>query len=73
MDAKQKVGTLISIKCPYEKISRTNGRTYTCESLCVRVHDGASGEAYCRKCRAKFDFAVKGGVVKTAIVRSVIS
>lgn len=71
--ATRKVGELVAVRCPYEKISRTNGRTYICGSLCIRVHDGSSGEAHCRKCRAKFDFWVRGNVVKTAIIRSVIS
>ena len=63
----------IEIRCPYEKISRTNGQVYKCNSLCVKVANGSAGEARCRKCYANFIFVVSDGTVKSHTVQQIIS
>lgn len=61
------------IRCPYEKLSRTNGQLYKCNSLCVKVSNGSAGEARCRKCYANFVFMVVDGRVQTQTVQRVVS
>lgn len=61
------------VRCPYEKLSRTNGQLYKCNSLCVKVSSGSSGEARCRKCYANFVFMVTDGKVTTQTVQQVVS
>lgn len=47
---------LLEIRCPYERISKKDGKLYKCNNLCVRVTAGSAGEARCRKCGLNFLF-----------------
>ena len=67
------VNNFHEVRCPYEKLSRTNGQNYKCNSLCVKVSDGSAGEARCRKCYANFIFTVKDGNVQTQTIQQVVS
>lgn len=49
---------LHEIRCPVQRLSRADGKLYTCNSLCVKVTPGSAGEARCRKCRMSFEFYV---------------
>ncbi len=48
--------TLLDVRCPYERISKSDQKLYKCNSLCVRVTPGSAGEARCRKCGLNFLF-----------------
>jgi len=56
MDLEDKNKKLFPVRCPFERLSRTDGKLYRCNSLCVRVRPNSSGEAHCRKCRLLFNF-----------------
>lgn len=49
---------LLEIRCPYERISKSDSKLYKCNSLCVRVTAGSGGEARCRKCGLNFLFTI---------------
>lgn len=49
---------LLEVRCPYERISKSDQKLYKCNSLCVRVASGSSGEARCRKCGLNFLFFI---------------
>jgi len=57
MDAEDKKNNLFPVRCPFERLSRTDGKLYRCNSLCVRIKPHSEGEARCRKCRLAFNFA----------------
>ena len=64
MDSEDKKNNLFPVRCPFERLSRTDGKLYRCNSLCVRVTPQSAGEARCRKCRLSFNFECDGsGVV----------
>lgn len=48
--------TLLEVRCPYERISKSDQKLYKCNSLCVKVSAGSAGEARCRKCGLNFLF-----------------
>lgn len=50
--------TLYEVRCPYQRLGRTDGKLYTCNSLCVKVTAGSAGESRCRKCRLNFIFEI---------------
>lgn len=50
---------LISIRCPNQFYSKKYNKNLSCFELCVRVKPGSTGEAYCRRCRKKFNFEVQ--------------
>lgn len=50
--------TLFPIRCPYKRLSRSEGKLYRCNSLCVEVTKGSGGVARCRKCSLNFPFRV---------------
>jgi len=50
------VEKLLEIRCPYERISKSDKKLYKCNSLCVRVAPDSAGEARCRKCGLNFLF-----------------
>lgn len=50
------VEKLLEIRCPYERISKSDQKLYKCNSLCVRVTANSAGEARCRKCALNFLF-----------------
>ena len=56
MDQEDKKNNLFPIRCPFERLSKTDGKLYRCNSLCVRVKPDSAGEARCRKCRLSFSF-----------------
>jgi hypothetical protein len=47
---------LLEIRCPYERISKSDQKLYKCNSLCVKVTANSAGEARCRKCGLNFLF-----------------
>jgi hypothetical protein len=47
---------LLEVRCPYERISKSDQKLYKCNSLCVKVSAGSAGEARCRKCGLNFLF-----------------
>ncbi len=56
MDNEDKKNNLFPVRCPFERLSRTDGKLDRCNSLCVRVKPHSAGEARCRKCRLSFNF-----------------
>lgn len=60
-DLPEDVSALLDIKCPYERISKSDGKLYKCNSICVKVTPGSAGEARCRKCGLNFLFSAKPG------------
>ncbi len=48
----------VEILCPFSRTSKKDGITRRCESLCVKVAPGSSGETFCRKCKLAFEFEV---------------
>lgn len=68
MDSQDKKNNLFPVRCPFQRLSRTDGKLYRCNSLCVRVKPGAEGEARCRKCRLSFNFACDDkGIVESFV------
>lgn len=68
MDLEDKKQNKFPVRCPFERLSRTDGKLYRCNSLCGRMKPLSSGELRCRKCRLTFDFDVTGeGVVQTYV------
>lgn len=64
MDSEDKKNNLFPVRCPFERLSRSDGKIYRCNSLSVRVKPLSAGEARCRKCRLSFSFECdKSGVV----------
>lgn len=49
---------LFEIRCPFNRLSKADGKLYICNSLCVKVTAGSAGEARCRKCHLNFEFEV---------------
>lgn len=60
---------LFTIRCPFQRLSKADGKLYTCNSLCVKVTAGSSGESRCRKCHLSFDFEVDDQARMTTGVR----
>lgn len=58
-----------TIRCPFKRLSKLDGKLYKCNSLCVKVTRGSSGEARCRKCHLSFTFEVDGVAKQTTGVR----
>ena len=73
MDSEDKKNNLFPVRCPFERLSRTDGKLYRCNSLCVRVKPNSSGEARCRKCRLSFSFECdsEGVVLSYVSVKSI--
>ena len=68
MDSEDKKNNLFPVRCPFERLSRTDGKLYRCNSLSVRVKPLSGGEARCRKCRLSFNFDCDDtGVVNTYV------
>lgn len=68
MDSEDKKKNLFPVRCPFERLSKTDGKLYRCNSLSVRVRPQSSGEARCRKCRLSFNFECDtNGVVSTFV------
>lgn len=74
MDYEDKKNNLFPVRCPFERLSRTDGKLYRCNSLCVRVKPSSGGEARCRKCRLSFNFDCNDdGVINTYVkVKTVV-
>lgn len=60
---------LIEIRCPFKNKSKTNGRIYVCNRVCVKVGPGSYGEARCRNCHLDFEFHVDRQAHQTTGVR----
>lgn len=68
MDSEDKKNNLFPVRCPFERLSRSDGKLYRCNSLSVRVKPNSAGEARCRKCRLSFVFECgEDGVVNTYV------
>lgn len=68
MDSEDKKNNLFPVRCPFERLSRSDGKLYRCNSLCVKIAPDGAGEARCRKCRLSFNFRVDhDGVVDTFV------
>ncbi len=46
--------TLYEIRCPFQRLSKNDGKLYQCNSLCAKLEAGSAGELRCRKCRLNF-------------------
>lgn len=65
MDIEDKNKNIFPVRCAFKRLSRSDGKLYRCNSLCVRVSSDSFGEARCRKCRLSFDYTVDAeGVVR---------
>lgn len=60
---------LFEIRCPFQRLGKLDGELYSCNSLCVKVTAGSSGEARCRKCHLNFEFEVDNRATLTTGVR----
>lgn len=60
---------LFEIRCPYPRLSKTDGKLYDCNSMCVKVTAGSAGEARCRKCHLNFIFEIDSRARITTGVR----
>lgn len=49
---------LITVNCPFQKVTSKGNTLYNCNRVCVKVYPGSSGEAYCRSCKLEFSFEV---------------
>lgn len=68
MDEQDKKNNLFPVRCPFERLSRTDGKLYRCNSLSVKVSPHSAGEARCRKCRLSFNFECNdNGMVSTFV------
>ena len=68
MDSEDKKKNIFPVRCPFERLSKTDGKLYRCNSLSVRVRPSSGGEARCRKCRLSFNFECdENGVVTTFV------
>ena len=68
MDLEDKKTNRFPVRCPFQRLSKSDGKVYRCNSLCVKVSPGSEGEARCRKCRLSFDFTVDPqGLVNTSV------
>ena len=56
MDYEDKKKKLFPVRCPFQRLSKSDGKLYRCNSLCVKVSPNSSGEARCRKCCLTFNF-----------------
>lgn len=61
---------LIEIRCPFKQTAKYNGQLYPCNSLCVRVYPGSSGEAWCKFHKLTFEFEVDNQNVASSRVRA---
>lgn len=69
MDSEDKKQNLFPVRCPFQRLSRSDGKLYRCNSLCARLEPKSAGELRCRKCRLSFDFAINDiGIVETFVV-----
>jgi hypothetical protein len=65
---------LLDIRCPYQRISKSDQKLYKCNSLCVKVAKGSSGEARCRKCGMNFLFVAETNAeIQTGVKAQAIS
>lgn len=68
MDIEDKTNNKFPVRCPFERLSRSDGKLYRCNSLCGRMHPKSSGELRCRKCSLNFEFAVsEDGIVDSFV------
>lgn len=68
MDIEDKKKNLFPVRCPFQRLSKSDGKMYRCNSLCVKVSPASYGEARCRKCRLSFDYTVdQVGLVNTSV------
>jgi hypothetical protein len=60
---------LFEIRCPFQRLSKLDGKLYQCNSLCAKVTAGSAGELRCRKCHLNFEFEVDNRARATTGVR----
>lgn len=51
---------LINVRCPFHFKIKKNGAIVACNKLIVRTSPNSYGEAYCWRCRLKFDYKING-------------
>lgn len=51
-------GRLLPVRCPGMVMDKKKGELVKCNTLCVKVFPGSSGEAFCRHCKMRFRFYV---------------
>ena len=49
---------LVDVRCPFKRTSKSDGKTRSCNHLCVKVYPGSSGETWCSRCNLTFEFEV---------------
>lgn len=57
------------VRCPFQKVSKKDGKLYACNRVCVEVTAGSSGRAKCRSCHLKFEFEIDSQAKTTTGVR----
>lgn len=57
------------VRCPFEQVSKKDGKLYPCNRICVEVHAGSSGRARCRSCHLKFEFEVDSQAMLSTGIR----
>ena len=57
------------VRCPFEKLSKKDGKLYPCNRVCVEVTAGSSGRARCRSCHLRFEFEVDSQAKATTGIR----
>ena len=70
MDSEDKKNNLFPVRCPFERLSRTDGKLYRCNSLCGRMEPISGGELRCRKCRLTFRFKCDDNGVVSCFVNA---
>lgn len=51
-------GRLLPVRCPGTVWDKAKGKARKCDTLCVKVYPGSSGECKCRQCKLTFRFYV---------------
>lgn len=68
MDLEDKNKNRSPVRCPFQRLSKSDGKLYRCNSLCVKASFKSDGEARCRKCRLSFEYEIsEDGVVDTQV------
>lgn len=69
MSLQNKNGFLFEVRCPFEKVSKKDGKLYPCNRVCVEVRAGSSGRARCRSCHLRFEFEIDSQAMMSTGVR----
>lgn len=58
LTSKIKDDNLIDVRCTFSNRSKSDGKIYPCNRVCVQVMPGSAGKARCRSCRLYFLFDI---------------